>query len=237
MDSIKVLLVHRKELVREGLSRILGDQPGIELVGTSCGGTEGIHMIQQMEPDVVIAHTDIADFDLILEAGQYIAEKLPNTRVILLTDSTEERALFLALKLGARAYLSDDISIDKLTDSIRRIYEGEVIISAPLSRKLLQEFSLKEAVRLEPLTKDHNTELTKREIEVLNLVAEGKTNREIADALFITENTTKVHMRNIMDKLHVRNRQQAVRLATQKGIVSSWASTNADAKPGIDESA
>lgn len=235
MHSIKVLLVHRKELVREGLSRILTDQPGIELVGTSCGGREGIQLMYQLEPDIVIAHTDVADFDLTVEAGQYIGEKLPNTRVILLTDSTEERALFLALKLGARAYLSDDISVDKLATSIRRIYEGEVIISPPLARRLLQEFSLKEDIKRESHPKDH-TDLTKREIEVLNLVAEGKTNREIADDLFITENTVKVHMRSIMDKLHVRNRQQAVRLAIQKGIVSPWPSTNIDAKTGINNS-
>ena len=177
--------------------------------------------MHQSKPDIVIAHTDVADFDLTIKAGQYIGEKLPDTRVILLTDSTEERALLLALKLGARAYLSDDISVDKLTTSIRRIYEGEVIISPPLARRLLQEFTLKEDIKHKSHPKDH-TDLTKREIEVLNLVAEGKTNREIADALFITENTAKVHMRSIMDKLHVRNRQQAVRMATEKGIVSPW---------------
>jgi len=233
MQSIRVLVVHRKELVREGLSRILADQPGIELVGTSCGGRDGIQIMQQLEPDIVIAHTDVADFDLTVEAGQYIGEKLPNTRIILLTDSTEERSLFLALKLGACAYLSDDISVDKLTASIRRIYEGEVIISPPLARRLLQEFSMRQDVKRKSYPKDH-TDLTKREIEVLNLVAEGRTNREIADALFITENTAKVHMRSIMDKLHVRNRQQAVRLATQKGIVSPWPPTNIDPKTGID---
>ncbi|MCP4602295.1 MAG: response regulator transcription factor [Proteobacteria bacterium] len=186
--------------------------------------------MQQVEPDIVIAHTDVADFDLTIEAGQYIAEKLPDTRVILLTDSTEERSLFLALKLGARAYLSDDISIDKLTASIRGIYEGEVIVSPPLARRLLQEFSLNNDIKRESDTKDH-ADLTKREIEVLNLVAEGKTNRETADALFITENTVKVHMRSIMDKLHVRNRQQAVHLATQKGIVAPQTSSNTQVIP------
>ena len=234
MQTIKVLLVHRKELVREGLSRILADQPGIEMVGTSRGGREGIQVMRKLEPDIIIAHTDVADFDLTIEAGQYIGERLPNARVILLTDSIEERALFLALKLGARAYLSDDISVEKLTTSIRRIYEGEVIISPPLARRLLQEFSLKEDIKYQSHTKDH-TDLTKREIEVLSLVAEGKTNREIADALFITENTAKVHMRSIMDKLHVRNRQQAVRLATQKGIVSPWPPKNIDTKTKIDD--
>lgn len=175
--------------------------------------------MQRLEPDIIIAHTDVADFNLTIEAGQYIAEKLPSARVILLTDSTEERSLFLALKLGARAYLADDISVDKLTTAIKGVYEGEVIISPPLAKRLLQEFSLREDIKRESHTGDH-TDLTRREIEVLNQVAEGKTNRQIADALFITENTAKVHMRSIMDKLHVRNRQQAVRLATQKGIVS-----------------
>ncbi|MFO8101181.1 MAG: response regulator transcription factor [Dehalococcoidia bacterium] len=236
MSSIRVVLVHRKELVREGLSRILAEQPGIETAGLCEGGAEGLRMIRQVDPDVIIAHTDVADFDLTLEAGQYFAERLPNTRIILLTDSTEERALFLALRLGARAYLSDDISIEKLIDAIWRIYEGEVIISAPLARKLLQEFSGKDDVRFEPQLKDHDTELTKREVEVLHLVAEGRTNREIADTLFITENTAKVHMRNIMDKLHVRNRQQAVRLATRKGIVSFKSPKDTDPETEPDNS-
>ncbi len=234
MQSIRVFLVHRKELIREGLSRILAEQSGIELVGVSSGGREGLKLMHQLEPDIVIADTDVADFDLTVEAGQYISEKLPDTRVVLLTDSNEERSLLLALKLGARAYLSDDISVTKLTNAIRGIYEGEVIISPPFARRLLQEFTLKEDIKRESHAKDH-TDLTRREIEVLNLVAEGMTNRELADALFITENTAKVHMRSIMDKLHVRNRQQAVHLATQKGIVSPRLSSDIDDRTGIDK--
>ncbi len=233
MQSIRVLVVHRKELIREGLSRILAEQPGIEPVGASSGGREGIRIMRQLEPDIVIAHTDIADFDLTIEAGQYFAEKLPNTRIILLTDSTEERSLFLALKLGARAYLSDSINTDKLVASIRGVYEGEVIISPPLARRLLQEFSLTEDIKHDESTKDI-ADLTKRETEVLNLVAEGMTNREIAGTLFITENTTKVHMRSIMDKLNVRNRQQAVHLAARKGIVPPRASKRTDIANSID---
>ena len=228
MIKLKLLLADKREIFREGLAKLLEPEPNIEVVGTCCTGWGAVESALEHQPDVVLIDTGLSECGTI-EAMQCICERLPKTRVIVLTCSEVNADFLYAFRAGARAYISKNISVENLIKAITLVAEGEVIVSPPMAVELLAEFS--------PL-KEHNevaeegdvTLLSKREQTVLSLVAEGLTNREIATTLFISEHTVKVHLRNIMEKLHAHTRQQAVALATGKGLLSRVTETG-DTKP------
>jgi DNA-binding NarL/FixJ family response regulator len=210
------LLVHKREIFREGLSRLLASQPGMEVVGACGSGTEAIEKVSQLEPDVIILDTEIegGSPDVVCR----IRKALPNTaQILMLTHSEENIELFDALKCGARGYLTEGATISDLVKAVNIIAEGGVIISSPIASKMLEELSsLSTAEETKPA--DYGLQLTKREKEVLSLIGMGATNREIANNLSIAENTVKVHLRNIMDKLQVQSRLQAALMARDKGF-------------------
>jgi DNA-binding NarL/FixJ family response regulator len=213
---MKLLLVHKREIFREGLSRLLASQPGMEVVGACGSGTEAIEKVSQLEPDVIILDTEIegGSPDVVCR----IRKALPNTaQILMLTHSEENIELFDALKCGARGYLTEGATISDLVKAVNIIAEGGVIISSPIASKMLEELSsLSTAEETKPA--DYGLQLTKREKEVLSLIGMGATNREIANNLSIAENTVKVHLRNIMDKLQVQSRLQAALMARDKGF-------------------
>jgi DNA-binding NarL/FixJ family response regulator len=213
---MKLLLVDKREIFREGLRRLLARQPSIEVVGVCGSGTEAIEKASQLKPDVIILDTEIegGNPDVVCR----IRKALPNSvQILMLTHSEEHRDLFNALKCGARGYLTKDATVSELVKVVNIIAEGGVIISPPMASKVLQELNLlNTAGETEPA--DHGTQLTKREKEVLTLIGRGATNREIADTLYIAENTVKVHLRNIMEKLHVQSRLKAALMARGKGF-------------------
>jgi DNA-binding NarL/FixJ family response regulator len=213
---MKLLLVDKREIFREGLSRLLASQPGIEVVGACGSGTEAIEKVRQLKPDVIILDTEIEDDSP--NVACRIRKALPNSaQILMLTHSEEHRDLFDALKCGARGYLTKDATISDLVKAVNIIAEGGVIISPPMASKMLQELnSLNTAERRE--STDYRLQLTKREKEVLTLIGRGATNREIASTLSIAENTVKVHLRNIMEKLQVQSRLQAALMARGKGF-------------------
>jgi DNA-binding NarL/FixJ family response regulator len=213
---MRLLLVHKREIFREGLSRLLASQPGMEVVGACGSGTEAIEKVSQLEPDVIILDTEIegGSPDVVCR----IRKALPNTaQILMLTHSEENIELFDALKCGARGYLTEGATISDLVKAVNIIAEGGVIISSPIASKMLEELSsLSTAEETKPA--DYGLQLTKREKEVLSLIGMGATNREIANNLSIAENTVKVHLRNIMDKLQVQSRLQAALMARDKGF-------------------
>jgi DNA-binding NarL/FixJ family response regulator len=213
---MKLLLIDKREIFREGLSRLLASQPGIEVVGACGSGTEAIEKVRQLKPDVIILDTEIEDDSP--NVACRIRKALPNSaQILMLTHSEEHRDLFDALKCGARGYLTKDATISDLVKAVNIIAEGGVIISPPMASKMLQELnSLNTAERRE--STDYKLQLTKREKEVLTLIGRGATNREIASTLSIAENTVKVHLRNIMEKLQVQSRLQAALMARGKGF-------------------
>ena len=219
MEKIKVLVVDKRELFREGLAKILEREPNIELVSTCSTGLECIQKATELKPDVILLDTEILECDHI-EATRCICELLPETGIIILTHSEEAHDIFPALKKGAKAYMTKDVKVEDLIGAIVRVNAGEVLISPPMATKLLEEFALLSEVK-ETAQPKYNAGLTRREREVLTLVAKGTTNREIASILFITENTVKVHLSSILGKLHVQNRQQAAAMAIEKGIVDT----------------
>jgi len=217
-SKITVKLVDRREILREGLTAILERDPDIEVIAAFASGKEAMEQVGILNPDIVITEADMPE-NVYLELTHRIKEVPPQTKIIVLTHAKQESALFRALKLGARAYLTKHIGVDDLISSVHRVHAGEVIISAPMAAKMLDEFALLEEKKTAAGQVDQETNLSKRELGVLHLVAGGTTNKEVAEALFISENTVKGHLSRILEKMNVRNRQQAVVMAMEKGII------------------
>ena len=217
MNKIKVMLVDKRELFRQGLAKILEEELSVHLETTCSCGLEGIEKAGELRPDVILLDTELSDFNY-LEVTRRIHEVSPQTRIIVLTHSETAKDLFSALRLGIRAYVSKDIKVEDLAKTITLVHEGKIVISSPMSGTLLDHFS-QFTQPYEVVEGEQVFNLSSREIEILSLVAKGASNQEIADSLFITKNTVKVHMRRIMQKLSVHNRQRAVALIMEKGMV------------------
>jgi len=216
--SVRVVLADRKELFREGLFRLLESQPHIEVVSRCDNGSKAIRQAREAKPDVVLMDTYMPDCNGI-ETAQKITRSLPDVKVAMLTDSEEEEDLFSALKAGAKGYLLKNIGVDSLVESIDLIARGQIVVSPPLARKLLIEIASMRDDR-EAREAGSEADLSEREAEILKLVAKGATNKEIAERLIIAENTVKVHVKNILAKLQLRNKQQAAAYAVQRGLVT-----------------
>jgi len=216
MGKVRLLLADKHEIFREGLARLLREEPGIEVVCACCHGWEAA--AYKHKPDVILMDTELSECSGI-ESIQRIQEKIPETKVMALTYSGKDADLFYALRSGARAYVSKDTSLEDLVKTILLVAEGNVVISAPMAARFLDRFNplkeLKEAVK-----PGEDLILSKREQTVLSLVAQGLTNGEIADSLYISLHTVKVHLRNIMAKLQAKTRQRAVVLAREKDMLS-----------------
>jgi len=224
MGQLKVLLADEKEVFREGLARLLGEQEHIEVVSRCSNGKQAIEGVKETKPDVVLIDNNISDCGS-NEATQEIKGLFPEVQVALLTDSENEQDLFSAIESGATGYLLKDMKVDDLVKSIDLLAKGEVVVSPPLGEKLVDKFASMR--QKEP---ERQIGLTRRELEIVKLLAKGATNKEIAETLFVTENTAKVHLKNILGKLGLRNRQQVVAYTVQKGLVTEI--TDTEEKPG-----
>ncbi|MBI3013955.1 MAG: response regulator transcription factor [Candidatus Tectomicrobia bacterium] len=217
MKPIRVLVVDDHPLFRQGVASLLREQTDMEIVGEAEDGAQALNRIQALLPDVILMDIQMPIVDGI-EATRKIKEILPNSKVIILTVAEEEHSLFEAIKSGADGYLLKKIGSQALLQAIRGVFHGEASISSSMAAKILKEFS--EQSRRGKSKEETPDELSPRETEVLDLVTQGQTNKEIAAALAISEGTVKNHMRNIMDKLHLRNRAQAAVYALRQGLVS-----------------
>jgi len=177
-------------------------------------GLECIEKANQVNPDVILLDTEITDYNCI-EIIAKVRKISPQTRIIILTHSEDSEELFTAIKLGASGYITKDVGIKELCNAIELIYAGDVIMCPPLAEKMLQEFSYLEKMK-PTMQKQQVQGLSKREGEVLRLLTSGSTNSEIGKSLFISENTVKVHVSAILEKLHVHNRHEAAMLAVRE---------------------
>jgi len=214
MIGIKAILAFKRELFRDGLANLLAEQAPIVKILAKCStGQECIQKAEEFKPDIILLDTEIQNCGCV-EVTKSIVASTPETKIIILTISEADGDLFSTIKAGARAYISKDVTMKNLIDDISRVYEGEVIISPPMAEKVLNEFSFLQEAK-ESIKEQHEYGLSAREKSVLSLVSKGLTNRGIASALFISENTVKIHLGNILEKLHVTNRHEAALLVVK----------------------
>ena len=212
---MRVLLADDHALFRAGIASLLGAW-GLEVVGEAGDGLEALEQVRRLHPDLVLMDITMPRCNG-LEATRLIKAELPEVRIVMVTVSDEEEDLFEAIKSGAQGYVLKNMSGDEFGRVLTDIAGGEAPLSRGLAAKILAEFA---RMTREPLAKaSDKEELSEREREVLQLVAGGATNKEIAGTLFISENTVNYHMKNILAKLHLRNRAQAVAYALQSGLV------------------
>lgn len=204
MEPISVLVVDDHALFRRGVNAVINSQPNMKVVAEAANGREAIAAVKEVHPTVVLMDLSMPEMGG-LQAIPFLLEEAPETNVLMLTISDKEEDLFNAIKAGARGYLLKGVDPDELVLAITHVAEGGVIISAATAPKLLSEIGAETKEATEAATV-----LSPRETEVLHLVAEGLTDKEIADRLFISVNTVKTHMKNILAKLHLKSRTQAV---------------------------
>lgn len=209
--TITVLIVDDHPVVRQGLASFLGLQTGIELVGEARDGREAVEKVLDLVPDVVLMDLAMPDGDGI-EAIRRIRAKAPSTKVIALTSFSDERMLFAAVKAGAAGYLLKDADPNEIVKGIRMVASGEALLSPAAAAKLMQEFA-------DGPSRDAIDALTDREAEVLGLIAQGFSNRDIAGELVVSEKTVKTHVSNILAKLHLADRTQAALYAVKNRLV------------------
>jgi DNA-binding NarL/FixJ family response regulator len=216
-EAIRVMIVDDHALFRRGLKMVLETEDGIDVVGEAGDGAEAVAMAEEVVPDVVLMDVRMPKRSGI-EATSGLKEVLPNTKILMLTVSDEESDLYEAIKAGASGYLLKEISIEEVADAVRAAQAGQSLISPSMASKLLNEFAsmAKQAGERQSVPAPR---LTKRELEVLKLVAKGMNNRDIANDLFISENTVKNHVRNILEKLHLHSRMEAVVFAVKEKLL------------------
>jgi two-component system, NarL family, nitrate/nitrite response regulator NarL len=214
---IRVLLADDHILFRKGIASLIATRQDMQVVGEARDGLEAIEQARETQPDIVLMDIHMPRATG-LEAIPHIIRECPNTRIIMLTVSDDDQDLFTAIKNGAFGYLLKDIEPTLLFAMLAGVQRGEAPIAGTMATKILREIRQvkKNIPAIDPMLDD----LTTREAEVLRLVANGTTNREIATALSITENTVKMHLRNILDKLHLQNRIQATAYAVRQGFAN-----------------
>jgi NarL family two-component system response regulator LiaR len=214
MTRISVLIVDDHGIVREGLRTYLELMDDIEVIGEAENGLEAVAQVRQHRPDVVIMDLVMPEMDGI-EATRQIRAISPTSKVLVLSSFTDDERVFPAIRAGAAGYLLKDVSPPDLADAIQAVHHGKTELHSDIAKKLMDQFaSPKAGPTAAP------GDLTARELEVLRLIAQGKSNREIAQALTISEKTVKTHVSNILSKLHVDDRTQAAIYALKEGLVS-----------------
>jgi DNA-binding NarL/FixJ family response regulator len=216
-ERLRVLVCDDHALFRRGLQMVLDQEEDLELVGEASDGVEVVAKAQELMPDVILMDVRMPKRSGI-EAASEIKETLPHVKILMLTISDEEADHNEAIKAGASGYLLKEIPIEEVADAIRSVWAGQSRISPSMASKLLTEFAAmsKASEDKPPMPAPR---LTEREMEVLRLVAQGLNNRDIAKQLFISENTVKNHIRNILEKLHLHSRMEAVVYAVREKLL------------------
>ncbi|MED3562862.1 response regulator transcription factor [Bacillus xiapuensis] len=199
---IRVVFVDDHEMVRIGVSAYLSAQPDIEVVGEADNGKKGVELALELRPDIILMDLVMKEMDGI-EATRQIIEKWPEAKIIIVTSFLDDEKVYPALEAGATSYMLKTSKASEIADAVRATYQGQSVLEPEVTGKMMVKMRQKN---------QHlpHEELTSRELEILLLMAEGKTNQDIADELFIALKTVKTHVSNILSKLRVQDRTQAV---------------------------
>lgn len=203
-DEIRILLVDDHTILREGLAAVLNAVEGFEVVGQAADGQAALDAYRELQPDIAIVDLRMTPMDGV-QLTRAIREEQPNARVILLTTYDTDEEVFRGLRAGAQSYLLKDVDSSRLADTIRSVHSGRKEIPPEIAAKLADHVA--------------SETLTPRQEEVLRGVAEGKSNLEIAKALYVSEGTVKAHVKAILQKLGARDRTQAITIAIKRGLV------------------
>jgi len=212
-SPIRVLIADDHAILRKGIRALLGTEPDIEVVGETADGLETVAQAKTLRPDVILMDLVMPKMDGI-EATRQITAEQPGVRILVLTSFAADDKVFPAIKAGALGYILKDSGPAELVQAIHQVYQGQPSLEPSIALKMLQELSHPPQ---RPPTPDP---LSEREMEVLRLLAQGKSNREIADQLVITELTVRTHVSNILGKLHLASRTQAALYALKEGLAS-----------------
>ncbi len=218
--AIRVFIAEDHAIVRKGIRALLTMAPDIEVVGEASNGREAISRVESLRPDVILMDLVMPEMDGI-EAIRRITARQPEARILVLTSFATDDKVFPAIKAGALGYLLKDSDPEELVRAIRQVYRGESSLHPKIARKLLRELSEGQRPSRSGPTSARSVEpLTEREVEVLRLVAQGQSNREIGNQLTISEGTVRTHVSNILGKLHLASRTQATLYALREGLAS-----------------
>lgn len=222
-EAIRVLIVEDHEIVRKGIRALLSKEPGIQVVGEAANGRDAVTLAKSLKPDVILMDLVMPKMDGI-EATRQITAAQPDVRILVLTSFAADDKVFPAIKAGALGYLLKDSSPAELIQAIRQVHQGQPSLDSSIALKVLQEMA---QLAQEPPATDR---LTEREEQVLRLIAQGESNREIAEELSVAEVTVSKHVTNILAKLHLASRTQAALYALKEGLASLD-----DIPPGLGE--
>ena len=213
MEKIRLVIIDDHPIFREGVVSILGSEPDLDVVGQGLTADDALRLTRDLLPDVILLDVNMPGGGL--NAAETIANSFPVVKIIMLTGSADEDDVLAALKAGAHAYVLKGVAARELNTILHTVYAGEGYVTPSLAASLLSE--MKSPVKEKQPTKvDSFDELTDRERQILELIADGTSNKEIGQKLFLTEKTIKHYVTNILQKLHVSNRVQAALLAQQK---------------------
>jgi DNA-binding NarL/FixJ family response regulator len=216
-DAIRVLLVDDQPLFRRAIAMLVGDQPGLVVVGEAENGLQGLEMAHALRPDVVLLDVEMPVMDGV-EATHRIRDEVPTAKVVILTVSEQDDHLFDAIRYGAHGYLLKNLRPEQLYDLIRAVVRDETVLSPAIAGRLLREFRERPEGRRVATPSSSEPSLTRREIEIMQLVADGLSNKEIGGRLSITEGTVKNHVHNALEKLQLENRIQAAGYVIRHGL-------------------
>ena len=214
---VRVLIADDHAIFRRGLKTVLAYEDDIELVGEAGDGEEVLRLAEEAVPDVILMDVRMPKRSGI-EATKVLRDSVPTARIVMLTVSDEDSDLYEAVRAGAVGYLLKEVAIDEIAESVRAVAQGQSLISGLMAAKLLTEFNNLLA-RSESQPKMAAPRLTDRELQILRYVAEGKSSKELGDEHFISENTVKNHVRNILEKLHLHSRMEAVMYAVRENLI------------------
>lgn len=212
-NPISILLVDDHEVVRNGLRAFLETVPDFQVVGEASSGEAALALVRELIPDIVLMDLIMPGIDGV-EATRRVKQISPRTQVVVLTSYHEDAHIFPALKAGAISYILKDMKMDKLVDVLYRAHQGEVTLHPRVASRVLQNLRGENSNEQQIFT-----DLTDRELDVLKLIANGLSNSQIAEKLFISEYTVKGHVSNILSKLHLADRTQVAVYAWQRGLV------------------
>jgi len=218
MEPIRIVLVDDHILFRKGIANLLASKEDMEVVGEAGDGQEALDKARELMPDLILMDIAMPGTSG-REATRVIKEEMPYVKIVMLTVSERDTDLFEAIRVGADGYLLKDLEPEDLYRLCRGVFRGEAPLSPLMGAKILREFSSLGEARAEGIGPAGN--ITPREIDVLDLIVKGQTNKEIAASLSVAESTVKNHLRNILAKLHLKNRVQAAAYALREGLVDT----------------